>query len=68
MATFIKLFEPGVIGNLELKNRIVMPAMGNHWTTDGYVTQRHLDYYAERAKPFCNIKIMCRVVKLYGEF
>ena len=26
--SYIKLFEPGRIGNLELKNRIVMPAMG----------------------------------------
>ena len=26
--TYQKLFEQGRIGNLELKNRIVMPAMG----------------------------------------
>jgi len=50
MSLYIKLFEPGKIGQLEIKNRIIMPAMGNHWTTDGFVTQRHLDYYAERAK------------------
>ena len=26
--SYEKLFTPGSIGNLELKNRIVMPAMG----------------------------------------
>ncbi len=50
MRGFMKLFEPGQIGRLQLKNRIVMPAMGNHWSTDGFVTQRHIDYYVERAR------------------
>ena len=50
MSLYIKLFEPGKIGQLEIKNRIIMPAMGNHWSRDGFVTQRHLDYYAERSK------------------
>lgn len=46
----MKLFEPSQIGRLQLKNRIVMPAMGNNWSTDGFVTQRHIDYYVERAR------------------
>lgn len=50
MEVYKKLFEPGRIGKLEIRNRIVMPAMGNHWSTDGFVTQRHLDYYTERAR------------------
>ncbi len=48
---FNKLFEAGLIGGLELRNRIVMPAMGtNFGSHDGSVTQRMIDYYEERAK------------------
>jgi 2,4-dienoyl-CoA reductase-like NADH-dependent reductase (Old Yellow Enzyme family)/thioredoxin reductase len=48
---FPKLFEPGRIGSLELKNRLVMPPMGtNYALKDGSVTQRQIDYYEERAK------------------
>jgi 2,4-dienoyl-CoA reductase-like NADH-dependent reductase (Old Yellow Enzyme family)/thioredoxin reductase len=48
---FPKLFEPGRIGSLELKNRLVMPPMAtNYASKDGQVTDRQIDYYAERAK------------------
>ncbi|MFC1848117.1 FAD-dependent oxidoreductase [Chloroflexota bacterium] len=46
-----RLFEPTRIGNMTLKNRIVMPAMDTNLATrDGYVTSRLVDYYAERAR------------------
>jgi len=46
-----KLFEPTKIGTMRLKNRIVMPPMDtNLATTEGFVTARLIDYYAERAK------------------
>ena len=45
------LQQPGQIGNLRLKNRIVMAPMGtNYSTTDGLSTQRDCEYYAERAR------------------
>jgi 2,4-dienoyl-CoA reductase-like NADH-dependent reductase (Old Yellow Enzyme family)/NADPH-dependent 2,4-dienoyl-CoA reductase/sulfur reductase-like enzyme len=48
---FTKLFEPGRIGSLELKNRLVMPPMAtNYALKSGEVTQRQIDYYAERSK------------------
>jgi len=48
---FPKLFEPGRIGSLELKNRLVMPPMAtNYASKDGAVMQRQIDYYEERAK------------------
>jgi 2,4-dienoyl-CoA reductase-like NADH-dependent reductase (Old Yellow Enzyme family)/thioredoxin reductase len=48
---FSKLFEPGGIGSLELKNRIVMPPMAtNYASKDGEVTDRQINYYVERAK------------------
>ncbi len=48
---FKKLFEPGQIGKMEVKNRICMAPMGTRYATDaGFVTGRQIDYYAERAK------------------
>ena len=43
--------QPGRIGPLTLRNRIVMAPMGtNYSTTDGLSTQRDKQYYAERAR------------------
>jgi len=48
---FEKLFEPGKIGAMELKNRIVMPPMATGFASDdGSVTDRLIAYYEERAK------------------
>lgn len=48
---FQNLFKPGRIGSMSLNNRLVMPPMGtNLGTEDGFVTQRSIDYYGERAK------------------
>ena len=47
---FEKLFEPGQIGTLHLKNRFVMPAMGTGYSDGrGYVTERLKRYHQERA-------------------
>jgi 2,4-dienoyl-CoA reductase-like NADH-dependent reductase (Old Yellow Enzyme family)/thioredoxin reductase len=46
-----KLFEPSQIGQMTLRNRIVMPPMGtNLGSAEGYVTDQLKDYYEERAK------------------
>lgn len=45
------LEQPGSIGGLRLKNRVVMAPMGtNYSTTDGLSTARDVAYYAERAR------------------
>jgi len=45
------LFEPITVGGVELKNKIAMAPMGTFLAAgDGSVTQRQIDYYAERAK------------------
>jgi len=50
-ARFKKLFEPTRIGQMQLKNRIVMPPMGtNYAEAGGAVSQRMLDYYEARAR------------------
>ena len=49
----MKLFEPGRIGKLSIKNRIVMAAMGMRGgliEPDGRLSQRGIDYYVARAK------------------
>ena len=45
------LEQPGRIGSLRLKNRVIMAPMGtNYSTTDGLSTERDKFYYAERAR------------------
>ncbi|GAB4169469.1 MAG: FAD-dependent oxidoreductase [Geothermobacteraceae bacterium] len=44
------LFQPWTIGSLELKNRILMPAMHLNMADDYQVTDRLVAFYAERAK------------------
>lgn len=46
-----KLFEPGMLGDLHLPNRIVMAPMGvNLVGLDGRHSRRHMEYFAERAR------------------
>jgi 2,4-dienoyl-CoA reductase-like NADH-dependent reductase (Old Yellow Enzyme family)/thioredoxin reductase len=48
---FKKLFEPLKIKNITLRNRVVMSAACTEYgSEDGYVTDRLINYYAERAK------------------
>ncbi len=45
-----KLFTPGKIGNVEIKNRVVMPPMMlGFGQFDGTPTEKMMDYYEERA-------------------
>lgn len=47
---FEKLFEPIKIGRVEIRNRIVMPAMSTNFSNpDGSISQRQIHYYARRA-------------------
>lgn len=49
--TYKKLFEPFRLGQLQLKNRIVMAPMGTRYGgQDGFVNQRVIDYYEARAR------------------
>jgi len=48
---FKKLFEPGKIGSLEIRNRIIMPAIHlGYAEKNGSITQKIIDFYVERAK------------------
>ncbi|GAG22134.1 unnamed protein product, partial [marine sediment metagenome] len=50
MSQLRKLFEPIKVGKLDLKNRIVMPAMMVGLGANDMVTDRFKDFYAERAR------------------
>ncbi|MBE9470236.1 MAG: FAD-dependent oxidoreductase [Chloroflexi bacterium] len=46
-----RLFQPFRLGQLELRNRIVMPPMATRFSSeDGFVTEQLKDYYAARAR------------------
>jgi 2,4-dienoyl-CoA reductase (NADPH2) len=47
---FPHLFSPIKINTMNLKNRIVMTAMHLGYTPEGEVTDRLVDFYAERAR------------------
>jgi 2,4-dienoyl-CoA reductase (NADPH2) len=44
------LFTPIQVGKMELRNRIVMPAMHYLASWEGMVLPHHVDYFAERAR------------------
>lgn len=53
---FNKLFSPIKIRGLELKNRVVFPAMGTKMATeDKFVTQQLIDYHVARAVGGCGL-------------
>lgn len=48
---FENLLQPGKIGKITLKNRMIVPAMGGGWgELDGRVNDRVIEYFAARAK------------------
>lgn len=52
------LFTPSYIGNVEIKNRIVMPAIGTSLATStGEASDEIIRYYEERAKGGCGLII-----------
>ncbi|MEA4906534.1 MAG: NAD(P)/FAD-dependent oxidoreductase [Anaerolineaceae bacterium] len=54
-----QLFTPGKINQLELKNRVVFPAMGTKMCEPGgYVSQRLIDYHVARVKGGCGLNII----------
>lgn len=59
MENLEKVFEKGYIGNVELKNRIVMaPVQSRAADADGFVTERLIRYLEERAKGGAGLIIM----------
>jgi 2,4-dienoyl-CoA reductase (NADPH2) len=47
---FHRLFEPLHVSGLELVNRVAMPPITTNYAKGGFVTDRMVDFYAERAR------------------
>ena len=63
-----KLFTPGNIGNLKLKNRVVMPAIGTSFATStGEASDEIIRYYQERAKGGCGL-IITEITRIDDEY
>lgn len=48
--SFEALRQKGRIGKLEIKNRIVLPALNNNFTHNAYMTDESVDFYVSKAK------------------
>ena len=64
-----KLFTPARIGNCEIPNRLIVPAMVmNLCTEDGMITERYIRYIEEKVSLLCitiDIALKCsRTVKI----
>uniref|UniRef100_A0A7C3YMJ8 NADH:flavin oxidoreductase n=1 Tax=Geoglobus ahangari TaxID=113653 RepID=A0A7C3YMJ8_9EURY len=46
----MKILQPGKIANLEIPNRIVLPAMALNMARDGYVTEKMIKHYKKFAR------------------
>ena len=56
---FEHLLSPIKIRGLELKNRIILPAMGTRMASEkGEITDRLIAYHAARAKGGCGLNIV----------
>ena len=54
-----KLFSPGKIGSMELKNRVILPAMGSEMTVNGgEPSDKLIDYHVARVKGGCGLNIV----------
>ncbi|AIQ65669.1 NADH oxidase [Paenibacillus stellifer] len=63
---FTTLFSPIRIRGLELKNRVILPAMGTKMPSeDRYVTQQLIDYQTARAEGGCGLNFT-EVCSVYG--
>ncbi len=54
----MKLLSPIEIGNLEIKNRVIMSPMTCNFAKDGFITEQMIDFYKERAKGGVGIVIV----------
>lgn len=66
---FTRLLGPGTVAGLEVKNRLVMAAMGTNFASpEGLVTERHLGFYEARARGGVGtIVVGCAAIHLTGK-
>lgn len=65
-----KLLEPLKVGNMELRNRILLSAMAKYFCTNGYIGTEYIEYYRTIARggtALITPGIMCVDPKWYGQ-
>ena len=50
MNTLTAIWEPLTIGEVSVKNRIMISAQSQFYGENGVISDRHVSYYRERAK------------------
>jgi len=59
MISYNKILESGFIGNMELRNRVIMePMVTNYAGMNGEVIERMVEYYRARAKGGCGMVVV----------
>ena len=65
-----KLLEPLKVGNMELRNRVILSAMAKYFCTNGYIGHEYIEYYrtiAHGGTAMITPGIMCVEPKWYGQ-
>ena len=65
-----KLLEPLKVGNMELRNRVILSAMAKYFCTNGYIGREYVEYYrtiAHGGTAMITPGIMCVDPKWYGQ-
>ena len=65
-----KLLEPLKVGNMELRNRVILSAMAKYFCTNGYIGYEYIEYYrtiAHGGTAMITPGIMCVEPKWYGQ-
>lgn len=62
-----KVYAPGSIGNMEIRNRFVMTAVNLFYCKDGYINDRVIEFYRARAKGGVGL-IVAGVVAVDNEY
>ena len=65
-----KLLEPLRVGNMELRNRVILSAMAKYFCTNGFIGQEYIEYYrtiAHGGTALITPGIMCVEPKWYGQ-
>lgn len=62
------LFNEGKIGNINLKNRLVMLPTVTNLAQDGFVTNKEIEYYNRRSKDVSLVIVEASYVNNFGRF
>lgn len=62
------LFDEGKLGNINLKNRLVMLATVTNLAQDGFVANKEIEYYNRRSKDVSLVIVEASYVNNFGRF